>query len=210
MKKKLICILFVILFTLFCLTVVSYGASSSASASSKSIKVGDTVSVYVNVSNAAAWDINVSYSGLTLQSGETKIVNTSSSGDNVSQRVGTLKFKATKAGSYTVSLSGTVVDQDFKESSAKGSVTISVTKPTTTTNKPSNNTSGGSSNSSNTPAKKSSNANLTAIKVAEGELTPKFSKSVKSYTLNVAKDIEEIEITATKENSKATYKVTRK
>ena len=54
---------------------------------------------------------------------------------------------------------------------------------------------------------KSSNANLKSLSIEGQKLTPDFSKDVTSYTLNVDKDIEKLEINAEAEDTKASVQI---
>jgi hypothetical protein len=54
----------------------------------------------------------------------------------------------------------------------------------------------------------SSNANLSALKISGGTLSPAFSPSVTSYTVNVPNDVKVGTISATAQDSKATFSVT--
>ena len=54
---------------------------------------------------------------------------------------------------------------------------------------------------------KSSNANLKSLSIEGQKLTPDFSKDVTSYTLNVDKDIEKLDIKAEAEDTKATVQI---
>jgi hypothetical protein len=202
MKKmkvlKYVSVLFVLLMTILISGQVYAKGSFSVSASSKSVDIGKTVTISIKVSDAAG--------KFTASSSNSSVVSVTSQPDFADNNTVTFTVKSKAAGTATISVSASDVT-DYDENAVTGtkSVAITVKKPSTNTN-----SGGGGTTTPKPNTTKSSNANLTAIKVSEGELSPKFSKSIKSYTLNVAKDIEKIDITATKENSKATYKVSRK
>ena len=126
----------------------------------------------------------------------------------------TLTAKATSVGTATISMlavdalgnvndPSTMYQMNVGQIISSKSVTIS------------NRNSGGSSNSSGSSSSggstyvpvqdtRSSNADLSSLSLAEGELSPAFSKETTSYTVNLAADIKKVTIEATAEDSKAT------
>lgn len=88
------------------------------------------------------------------------------------------KFTCLKAGTTTISLSDFEVDGSY--SSASKSVTIT------------------------TPVPKSSNANLSSLKVSPGSFSPSFSASTTSYSMSVGESVSKVTVTAAAADSKAT------
>lgn len=165
--------------------VPTFAASNTVIGFSKNqVTVGDTVTVSVtaSVNSMYSTDISVSYdeSVLTYVSGASsggaglvQIVE-ALSGEN--KKTFTLTFKAKKAGSCTISASGSVgagvPADDVGLSGAAATMTV---KDVTL----------------------SSNANLKSLSVSAGSLSPRFSKSTTSYTVNVKKTVTDCKIYAT-------------
>lgn len=102
---------------------------------------------------------------------------------------GTIKFKATKAGVYDISLKN---DEGRIES-----ITISVNEKTTTTKK---------NTTTTTTKKKSSNNYLSAIIIDDEEIK-EFDKEETKYFINVAEDIKTISIKAVTYDETAKYEL---
>ncbi|MCL2384061.1 MAG: cadherin-like beta sandwich domain-containing protein [Oscillospiraceae bacterium] len=159
----------------------------------------------MNVSGTASWEIDVAHSGLVLSSGRTRIVGHEPRGDNMSGTVETLVFRADSVGTYTISLSGLLVSEDFASSPAGGSVTVNVTAPVQQSPE---------QNPANEPGRteveapvRSSNNNVTGITVSIGELYPEFNRNVMEYTLHVGYEVTYVDISAMLEDSNARYEV---
>lgn len=159
------------------------------------VTVGDTVDVKVTLSVAKMYgvNINVNYdaSVLSYVSGATQggagVVQIVDENVGGSSKTGyTLKFKAKKAGSSLISVSGQVgagipaTDVDLRGASA----TITVEDE-----------------------KLSANANLSSLSVSNGSLSPRFSASKTSYTVDVKKSVTECKVYATAEESGAEVSV---
>lgn len=170
-------------------------ASTIISFSKNNVKVGDTVSVTVTVSENSMYGakLNISYnesvltyvSGASGGAGELQIVDESLSGEN--RKSYTITFKAKKAGNSVISASGSVgagipaTDVNLKGASA----TMTVKDVTL-----------------------SSNANLSSLSVSVGSLSPRFAQSKTSYTVNVKKSVTVCKVYATTVDSGATVEVT--
>lgn len=99
--------------------------------------------------------------------------------------IGTIKFKALKTGSTNITMTSP------SASDTAGDLTVTFTGKTITITEP-------------TPVTpKSSNSKLSALGVEGFTLSPTFSSSVTSYTVEVPEDTSSVNITATKEDSKA-------
>lgn len=177
------------------LAVPVSAASTIISFSKKNVEVGDTVSVTVTVSENSMYytNLNVSYDESIL----TYVSGASSGGAGVVQIVEelsgenkksfTITFKARKAGSSVISASGSVgagipaTDVNLKGASA----TMTVKDVTL-----------------------SSNANLSSLRVSVGSLSPRFSQSKTSYTVNVKNSVTVCKVYATTVDSGATVEIT--
>ena len=209
MKRKiLLTILFVLSFMLGAKGV--YAASASISASKTSVTVGTKVTVTVKV-NAAAWNLAVSGSA------SDSIVGFNMDDKNESTTK-TYTISTSKAGTYTVYLSGDITEAGSETASnVSKSVTVTVkekpkeeptTKPTTnsnntTTNK--TNTTTTNKNNTTTATKKSSNANISSLRLSvEGF---KFDTSKTTYNIKVGEDVNNITANVTLAHSKAVYSI---
>lgn len=199
----------IIIFITLILTTVS-NAALSISTSKSSVSPGETFSVTVSVSSNEAGAINLSVKNGSLSQ---------YSVDLMSQSSVTISCTAGSSGTISISGSGLVANYASETEgtqSASKNVTIVVPTPQpepTPDPKPSNNTSNNNSsgNSSNnnttTTVKKSDNSNLSSIQIAEGVISPEFSKTVKEYTINVPYEVTKLSIAATPEHSKGTVKI---
>ena len=137
----LIFILMILLITM--MTVKSNAATVSMTASSTNVTVGTTVTI--NVSGvAASWDVYIEGNGLE----RTPIVGFNQETTNMNFS-GSASFTPTKAGTYTINLTGTIVDETQKEGDkVNQSVTITVReKYSGGNNSDGGNTSGGNTSS---------------------------------------------------------------
>ena len=193
-----------------------YAASASVRANSTTIKPGESVTITASVSATEAWNLKITASGGNL-SGTT--VSADAMGSEVSQSVMTATFTASSEGTYTISLTGQVTGSDLKKVPVSSSCTITVKAPAVASDpKPSNNTDNTTKPSTNTTTKpntnntttttkKSDNSNLSSIQIAEGVISPEFSKTVKEYTVSVPYEVTKLSIAATPEHSKGTVTI---
>lgn len=200
-KKRYIT--FIAAFILMVAALFSESAFASATASISgggNYKVGQTVTIKFTYSGASYGVAKVifRYDTSVLQfkdcsgtyggtSGVTK-VSLSSGGSNT---LGcTLTFKAVGTGNTTVKAETEelydIDENDLSSSVSTKSTTVSVTNPSTQV---------------------SSNANLSSMSVSAGSLSPSFSPSVTSYTVNVGSDMSVCTISAKAQDSKATISV---
>ena len=200
-KKRYIT--FIAAFILMVAALFSESAFAAATASISgggNYKVGQTVTIKFTYSGASYGTAKVifRYDTSVLQfkncsgtyggtSGVTK-VSLSSGGSNT---LGcTLTFKAVGTGNTTVKAETEelydIDENDLSSSVSTKSTTVSVTNPSTQV---------------------SNNANLSSMSVSAGSLSPSFSPSVTSYTINVGSDVSVCTISAKAQDSKATISV---
>lgn len=208
-KIILLTTILTIAFTMFMpFTKVHAVASASLKATKNTIFVGESTQIVASVSESEVWNLKVTSDGGNL-SGETQDAGTP--GKEVSKQVISCNFSASSAGTYTISLSGTVANA--ADVSAKNPPTDASTsiKITVKDKESSPNTSSGNdnipqeSNPGSTPntTAKSSNNYLSSLKVSEGTLSPEFNFRTYQYTVNVGKEVESIKVTASAEHNKA-------
>lgn len=167
-------------------TVISFSKSS--------VTVGDTVTVTVSVSVSAIYstEITVNYDENVLSyvsgasdggAGVLRIVEAYSGENKITVP---LTFKAAKAGSAKISVSGKVgagiPAEDVGLSGASATMTVK-------------------------DVSLSSNANLKSLSVSSGSLSPRFSASTTSYTVEVKKSVTNCSIYATAAESGAKVSV---
>lgn len=175
--------------------------------------VGDTVTVSISVpGNSKSWAYSVSGA-----------VSAEPMGFEGESTTNTYSFKASQAGTYTVSVYGQYSD-GTNDYTINTSASVNVVKRPTTSS--SNNSSSSSSNSSSNASSQSSavskpaqepekdtrskNYNLSSLTVDQGTLSPKFDSKTTSYKVSLPKDATEITVSAKAEDSKATVSGTGK
>lgn len=190
------------------LTNTSDAASLSVKASKSSVSPGESFTVTVTLSDAAG-PVSATVSGGSGSLAKEWLENSSKS----------FTCTAGSSGTVTITASGTVGDfATGNDVTVRNSTSVTIVVPTpqpepTPAPKPSNNTSNNNSsgNSSNnntsTTVKKSDNSNLSSIQIAEGVISPEFSKTVKEYTVNVPYEVTKLSIAATPEHSKGTVTI---
>ena len=130
-----------------------------------------------------------SCSGAEANGGGGTVVLTMANGSGTESLSCKLKFKAVKAGSTTVSVSTTDVYNIDMEELTAGSASTTVTVKSTAD-------------------KASTNADLSAMAVSSGTLSPSFSPSVTSYKVKVPNSVTTCTISADKADSKSSISVT--
>ena len=202
--KKVYLIIIAILSFAICNKTVN-AASASLGVSTGSVYTGDSFTVSVNVSAAAAWNVHVSASGPVSGCA---IHQADASADAMNtNRTFSAGCTATGPGTITITLSGDVSSQEGATVGASGSRTVSVQNRPTPAPAPAPTPSGPTNPSTNnTPANnnpadtRSNNANLKELKV-EGYALKEEDKNI--YTLSVPNDVTSINIKATPDDSKA-------
>lgn len=176
--KKWIALLLVCIFLLGAVPMVSAAtAKATVTANKTTVTSGSTVTVTVTHTagtNVAAFDATLTYDASVLEfvsisgannggsAGVLKISYFATAKPTAKSHSFTVTFKAKATGSSKVSLSSTgISDWDLEPlGNASGSVTINVQNPSL-----------------------SGNANLTALYVSSGSLSPAFSPNVTSYNI---------------------------
>lgn len=190
------------------LTNTSDAASLSVKASKSSVSPGESFTVTVTLSDAAG-PVSATVSGGSGSLAKEWLENSSKS----------FTCTAGSSGTVTITASGTVGDfATGNDVTVRNSTSVTIVVPTpqpepTPAPKPNNNTSNnnssGNSSNNNTSktVKKSDNSNLSSIQIAEGVISPEFSKTVKEYTVNVPYEVTKLSIAATPEHSKGTVTI---
>lgn len=192
--KKLLALTVSAIVLLSCMAFNVSAATATISFSNNSPKVGEAVTVSVTVQGTEAMystDFNVSYnpnvlrfeSGDSANGGAGSIKIAGLPAGNTKQTYA-LKFTAIAAGSSPVSASGGAF-YEVNDDTISGSATISVSDVT-----------------------KSDNANLSALRVSAGTISPRFSQNVTEYTINVKKSITECKVYGTTADPNATISIT--
>lgn len=195
MKKK---ILFMIL-SVFCLMstfTAVHAASATITASKTSVTEGTKVTVTVKVT-AVTWNLKVS--GAASDS----IVGANMDEKNQTTTK-TYTLDTSKAGTYTVSLTGDIMDEtstDYTTKAINTSVTVTVKEKTTTNTNTNNN----NNNNTTTTITKSSNANISKLTLSVEGLS--FKSNQTTYNIKVGEDVENITVGVTLAHKKATYAV---
>ncbi len=190
------------------LTNTSDAASLSVKASKSSVSPGESFTVTVTLSDAAG-PVSATVSGGSGSLAKEWLENRSKS----------FTCTAGSSGTVTITASGTVGDfATGNDVTVRNSTSVTIVVPTpqpepTPDPKPSNNTSNNNSsgkssnNNTSTTVKKSDNSNLSSIQIAEGVISPEFSKTVKEYIVNVPYEVTKLSIAATPEHSKGTVTI---
>jgi len=194
-KIKKILSIFVIAISLFILSTIKVNAASgtiSISSNKSQIVVGNTVTFTVKVTSPkylVALQYNISYdsSMLTLTSGESSGAPVFS-GNGVKSKTYTFKFKAKKSGTATFKFYsvGAAMENDEEINFSSKSKSIKIITQ------------------AQLEDSYSKNNNLSSLNVEGYSISPSFSSSITSYTVNLPANTEEINITGKKADSKAT------
>lgn len=203
MKKKM---LLVTLF-LFCLTLMCnkyVNADASLVRNSSSVTKGKQFKISISVSSVASATIKLSYdsskvefvsaSGGTYNNVGNTVLISWSSGVNTNGIVAFVTFKAIDNGNASFSLNGQYIDEKGNDVGGSGYTSINIVDATTTPVKTTTNT-------------KSNNANLKVLSLDKGTITPVFSADTMEYKVNVDDTINEVDVTATPDDSKATVNI---
>ncbi len=217
MKTKLKIIIFVIaMLIIICIGSRVEAASASITATKTTATVGENVTISVNI-NAAAWNLKVSGAGVSGGN----IVGYDSNGSNTSTTK-TYSLNTSSVGTYTINLTGDITDGSTDLNTKIGkAVTVTVKAKQTNPSSTGGNSNSGSSSSGKTTTKKpttttkpteeekkSTDSTLSSLSIAEGAITPEFSKDVKEYAITVPNEVTKLNITATPTDSKAAVSVT--
>lgn len=195
MKKYLKSLCYFIIGLTLLIPINTFAASGKYSiGSNSSVEVGDTFSVTFTISGSKLfyWQAYINYdsSKLQLVSGSTNFQGESDSAtDGQGKVTKTLKFKAKKSGSATISISmgdkGNNINVNAEEISfSKVTKTITIKEKTIKTY--------------------SSNNYLKNLEIEGYEISPKFDKNTLEYNVELPANTTKIKINATKEDSEAT------
>lgn len=191
--KKNIKILFSILFIFVFLLILNssvYAATTSLTAKSTKVNVGDTITVTASVT-AAQWDLSILVNGQSIA--------ISNELDNYQSNItksfsGT--YKAASEGTITFTLSGDITDVDQTNTPVNQTLEVTVTKKTTSDGNSGNN-SGGNTTKPSTPtttAPKFTSVNETVYATDDG-INVRKSYSTSSKALGILKKGESIKRT---------------
>lgn len=125
-SKKVLIAIFILIVTLLIGTVKVQAASAGIEASKKQVEVGDEVTITAKFT-AAAWNIKVSGNGI---SGASYAAQTSDLSEQANEK--TFKLDTSKAGTYTVTISGDITDSNGETKDVSQSCTIIVKEKTVT------------------------------------------------------------------------------
>ncbi len=190
-------------------------ANATISASKTEVEKGTTINITANVSSAASWALDVSTSGGNLTKSDERVGSTNSgNNENVTVKLGT--FVASTSGTYTISLSGYVVDgESLNKKNVSGSIKITVTEPKQPDNPSDGNTgnnqggnNGGTNDKPTVTEPKFTSVSKTVY--ATGDINLRSSWSTSSNATKVAKGTE-LKLTGTsteKVNGYVWYRVT--
>ena len=180
----------------------AFAASAKVSLSGGgTVEKGDSLTITLKYSGATfgsatarvTYDSSIleysSCSGAEANGGGGTVILTMANGSGTESLSCKLKFKAAKAGSTTVSVSTTDVYNIDMEELTAGSASTTVTVKSTAD-------------------KASTNADLSAMAVSSGTLSPAFSPSVTSYKVKVPNSVTTCTISADKADSKSSISVT--
>lgn len=208
-KKNKILLVLLFFGVVNCLLIFNKSEAATASiTSSKTVNVGESVTITGTV-NAATATFELTGAGQT----KTDIMQFK--GGNYSESV-SITFTPSKEGTTTFKLSGKMVDQssdDGTDSIQINKTCVITAKGTSSSSSPSSKdvaddeskiTSEGSKSETN----KSRNNYLSSLKVSDGTLSPEFNRDITSYTINfddenTIKNLDKIKITATADDKTA-------
>lgn len=208
-------ILCMLITMVFPFTKVYAVASASLKVSKRTIYVGESTKITASVNTSEVWNLSVTSNGGSL-SGTTQ--DADAPGSEVSKQVISCSFTANVAGTYTITLKGTVASTDDVNNQKIQTVskTVTITVKNKEQTPPVTPPSGGDDNNQDIPQEtnpgtttpttptKSSNNYLSSLKVNEGTLSPEFSFRTYNYTVNVGEEVNSIKVTAKAEHNKAT------
>ena len=160
MKRKqilqIILTICLITFMLLTLTTKVEAASTSLTASSTNVTVGTKVTITAS-GNAASWDLEISGDGIS----STKIVGYTDDSENGNFSK-SISFTPSKAGTYTIKLTGNITDEgDIESTSVSKTVSITVKEKETSSGGNSSSGSDNEDNKQDTPTMSFSSVNQT-------------------------------------------------
>jgi len=193
-KFKLVVLVFIILYTIVGNNIVN-AAGYDISATSYDANVGENVAINVEFTGAT-WDIVVSGNGISeaVYAGYTEDLSEKTTSKSI-------KLDTSVEGSYTITMTGTVTDENGVTTKVNKAITVKVSKvevpPTQTPTTPTTPT---------TPpatVTKSSEARLKNFGIKPNDFSG-FKRDKFEYTTEVPNDVSEVEIYAERLDNKAT------
>lgn len=201
MKKKIfICIMAIgIVMSVNSLWAATYSLSKS----SITLNVGAKSTVTLNGSGVAGGPFSVTSSNSSIASA------TALSTNWVENSSGTFTISAKSAGTATITVSGTVanLNDSADESTVTKKIVVTVKEKTATVT-PQTKTSTQTTKTTSTTVKKSSDAKIIGLSLDVEGLSPKFTKNITSYKINVDHTVNKLNIKLSLSDRKATYKIT--
>lgn len=218
-KNKIFLVLGMLFIVLLLFSSATYAANATISCASTT-ETNKSITIYVSGS-AVQWNLKLMVDG--------QVIAKSSELENYESNIG-ISFNGvytpTTTGTKTVSIVGSITDISGTTIDSFNTKTITVSapapvtpseptkpttpKPTTPTKPttPSNNNTTKPNTNTTTTVTKSNNSKLSSLRVAEGAISPEFSRDVYEYSISVPNDIEKLSIEAITDNSKATFSIT--
>lgn len=192
--KRIKYLIFTLLLLFPVLKVNAVNGTINIYASSKSVKIGNTTTVTVyckSSTNVGTCEYVLSYDStkLKLVEGDISVLDVAPSA-TTKQLKRTYKFKVINTGSSKVTVKSYAIrtfDGEDEMKTTVSPVTITGVKETSTST-----------------ANYSTNNNLKSLEVSGYKISPTFNKDTLEYKLEVEESVEEININATAEDSKAT------
>lgn len=187
MKKYLILIAIMLLLPV---TANAANANIDITASPSKASVGNKINVSVNVNSTTPigyyeYTLNYDHEKLELVSGKSYIIEYANT-DNTKSFKKSFTFKIKSKGSNKISV------KSYAVSAASNNESMSVTVNPANIN-----------SSGNETISPSDNNNLSSLKIENYKIEPTFNKNTTNYVLKIEDDIDEINVIAKAENSKA-------
>ena len=177
-KTKYILLSFFLLFT--GINTVK-AASVSISSSANTVTKGSNVTFYIRINNAASWVLSGKGTGATSNCvlGDERVGDTGT-GSNGSKKI-SVTCKATDIGQIAFSVTGSVWDENFAETSISTSKGVTVTAP----------------------REKDTNNYLKSLTVSGYTITPEFNQDTMEYSVEVPNTVDKVTIEAEAQSSYA-------
>lgn len=205
-NKKIIYSVLIIFILIILKNATVKAATTSLSANITEPTEGQSVTVTASV-NAGAWNLNFSGAGKS----ETIYGYTQTNANSSDSR--SITFTAGSAGTtYTFSLTGDMTDITSNTSEpVNKSITIKVKSNSSTSNGSSNSENKpNSGNNNTTTTTKSSNANVKMITTSPVDFSGFKPSKTSGYAVNVENDVDKINVSVNKEDSKASVSLLNK
>ena len=220
-KQILLGMLFIATMSIILLQGKTYAASASITASKSTAQKGETIEIKANIGSASAWALDVQTNGGTLTKSDDRVGNTNS-GNNENSTVKLGTFTADTAGTYTITLTGYVVDGSGEipqKVNVSGNVKITIQEPkpdggntggNNGNNSGNTGNNGGSTTGGNTTVSEPKFTSVSKTVYTTGEINLRSSWSTSSSATVVSKGTE-LRLTGTsteKVNGYVWYRVT--